>query len=132
VTLGPGVAERALQTLKRLGRDSDARAIALVLRKITPGDYDPSTGDGGTPATSDYPFTGALTAYRDALVNGSTVLSSDRLCIVAADSIKVVPAVGDRVLADAVDYAVLEAPAVEVGGTPIAYRLQLRRGQAAR
>jgi hypothetical protein len=101
--------------------------INITLRRLTPGAYNPSTGGSAASTTKDYTVTGALLNYKDYEVNGTSVLAADRRCVIAAKNMTIVPAVTDTVIVDSISYNVVNLQIQEVGGTPLAYSLQIRR-----
>ncbi len=117
----------SLEVLTAFGGD---RPVAMVLRQLTPGTYDPATGGAPTPTTADYGVIGSLIEYNDIYVNGTTILRQDRRCNISAVGMTVVPRNEDRIIADGVAYAVINVKTKEVSGTPINYVMQVRRGAA--
>ncbi len=117
----------ALEVLTAFGGD---RPVAMVLRQLTPGTYDPATGGAPAPTTADYEVIGTLIKYADLYINGTTILREDRRCNISAVDMTVVPKIEDRVIADGITYAVIEVETKEISGTPINYVMQVRRGAA--
>lgn len=99
----------------------------ITFRRLTPGTYDPATGQSSASTTTDYTVVGALLNYKDYEVNGTSVLAADRRCVLAAKNMTIVPAVTDTAIVDGVSYNVVNIQIQEVGGTALAYSLQIRR-----
>ncbi len=117
----------SLEVLTAFGGD---RPVAMVLRQLTPGTYDPATGGAPSPTTNDYQVIGHLSKYADILINGTTILREDRQCTISAVGMTVVPKIEDRIIADGVTYAVINVKTEEISGTPVDYVMQVRRGAA--
>jgi hypothetical protein len=116
-----------LEVLTAFGGD---RPVAMVLRQLTPGTYDPATGGAPTPTTNDYDVIGTLLKYSDLFINGTTILREDRKCIISAVGMTVAPKIEDRIIADGITYAILEVETKEISGIPMDYVMQVRRGAA--
>lgn len=121
MSLGDDLQNGAQQLLIQFGR-------SMTLRQLTEGTYDPVTGGAPLPTSADYSVIGVLLEYADLYIDNTTVLSSDRKCIIAAKGMTVVPQVGDRMIADGVTYAVIEVAIKEVSGIPATYVMQIRKG----
>lgn len=101
---------------------------AVTIRRLTPGTYDPATGDGGTTTTKNYSGTGRLGNYSDALMDGTLIKQGDRRMTFQPDDKTFVPAIGDSAIVGASTFAVVNASKTrEIGGTVFLYTLQLRQ-----
>lgn len=98
----------------------------MVLRKRTPGAYDPATGVAAV-ATADHNVLGAEFDYPALLIDGTTIQRGDKKIILAADGMTVEPDADDVVLVGGVVRNVIGVRAVNPAGTPVAYILQVRK-----
>ena len=69
---------------------------AMVIRRVTPGGYSPATGQTTAASSTDYDCTAIVTNYDQNDVNGSTILSTDRLVIIQQAELTITPTTSDK------------------------------------
>lgn len=87
--------------------------------------YSASTGKVSTLGTT-YAVDAAVTSYDIALVDGSTIRSSDVQVTISAEDLLFTPKVGDSVVIDGVTLKVINASPL-IGGSVIACEAQCRK-----
>lgn len=110
--------------------DNDDFGRNMTLRKITPGAYDPSTGETAAATTRNTSTRGMLLNYRNSQINNTTILRGDRKCILKVPSGRVVPEPSDRLIVGREeDLGIVDVRRIALGGdgTVIVYILQVRR-----
>lgn len=80
----------------------------------------------GTTTASDSTAKGVMLAYAERLINGETIRAGDRLVLLSPDS-PVVPTQDDRLVIGGLEFAVIAVEALNPGGTPLYYKVQVRR-----
>lgn len=55
--------------------------VAVTLRRVTPGTYNPATGKTGAATTVDHTGTAIFASYKQNEVDGSAILATDRKAI---------------------------------------------------
>lgn len=70
--------------------------MALTLRRVTPGAYDPATGAMGASTTVDYPCVGLVDEYKENMIAASVIERGDKKLLVSAKGLSVVPQIGDQ------------------------------------
>lgn len=98
---------------------------AITVRRTTPGAY-AQDGSAGAATTTDYAGVGRIGNYRDALIDGTRILNTDRRVtfIPTNEAFRAQP--GDLVIVGSDTYAVIDHMLREIGGELIAYTLQVR------
>ncbi|MCY1388624.1 hypothetical protein D9M71_33990 [compost metagenome] len=103
-----------------------------TLTDVTPGSYDPVTGETTGDATLaqsaqmillDYTLQESGVKYAD----GSQVQSGDKKILIAAKGLEWPPRLSTRVAADGADWQVVNVKEANPAGTPLVYELQGRR-----
>lgn len=98
---------------------------AMTLRRTVPTSSDPVAGTV-TPATPvDFTVRGVLTSYKDTLVDDTTIKRGDRQALIEAGVVE--PAKDDRLIITGQTWTILDVDAVNPAGTPLLYKLQVRR-----
>lgn len=102
----------------------------LVLRRVTPGAYDPSSG-AAAETTVDFPGTGtmfdfALQSAGQAFAGATMIETGDKQCYLSPVGAPL-PMAGDLVVDGADAWQVKNVKAVNPAGTPVLYELHLRR-----
>ena len=87
----------------------------------------PEVWDPGTPTVQTFPVIGVVQAIDRKLVDGTTVLATDRLAILPAHSLPadVVPQISDRLVIDGEPTTIKKVIRVPEAGLVIVYRLVL-------
>lgn len=118
-----GVAASALRMIKSKG-------MAMTLRVVTTdGTYVPGSG---TPAqtTTDYPVYGVLTnpfvSQKQTFFSNSLIQSNDKVVLMGAGNGD--PSPGDIMIIGGAQWAVVSVIPIAPDGTPIIYKVQIRRG----
>ena len=99
---------------------------AVSIERVTPGAYDPSTGDTSAASTVTYNGLGRVGTYSDFLINNELITQNDRKVTFVPDDPTFVPVINDRLIADAT-YSVMSVKPRELGGEWISFTLQVRR-----
>lgn len=102
----------------------------VVLRRVTPGVYDPATG-AASVTTADQPAIGALFDYdpRDSgkgFTPETLIQAGDKQCLLSPSGVTA-PEPGDFIVDGSDTWTVLNVKSVNPAGTPVLYELQLRR-----
>jgi hypothetical protein len=108
--------------------------MALALRRVTPGTYNPAAGTATGDTTTDLPTVGAWVAQSaDYQVTGrgvggvvrvSDVLSQDRTMVIDGS---VAPQLEDKLMVAGAPWQVLAITIIQPALTPIAYRCVVRQ-----
>lgn len=101
----------------------------VILRRITPGVYNPTTRTIGN-AAKDYSVKGRLDDFtdREVIAGAGSILASDRKLYLAAADLPIVPLPHDRVVLEDLEYDVCDPVRREMAqDQPAMYLLQLRR-----
>lgn len=123
MSCGTELQDEVLTVLAEFGR-------SVTLRQLMAGTYNPASGDISGESSTDYVLTGALLNYKNYEIDGTLIQSGDRRCLLAAKGMTVVPRVGDLILIDSYIFTVVNFETKEVGGTALAYVLQIRSAPA--
>ncbi|WP_430435838.1 hypothetical protein [Oceanibaculum nanhaiense] len=117
-----GFYDRMAQSALRLIAEKGA---SLTYRRLVQG-FDPLTGATVTAAT-DYAVTGVVQEASPGPLDNAMVRRGDRIVLVAAGALPVVPEAGSALLLEEVEWSIVHVGAIKPGDTAIAYRLQVRR-----
>ena len=117
-----GFYDRMAQSALRLIAEKGA---SLTYRRLVQG-FDPLTGATVT-ASTDYAVTGVVQEASPGPLDNSLVRRGDRLVLVAAGALPVVPEAGSVLLLEEVEWSIVHVGAIKPGDTAIAWRLQVRR-----
>ena len=117
-----GFYDRMAQSALRLIAEKGA---SLTYRRLVPS-FDPLTGATVT-ARTDYAVTGVVQEASPGPLDNSLVRRGDRIVLVAAEALPVVPEAGSVLLLEEVEWSIVHVGAIRPGDTAIAYRLQVRR-----
>ena len=117
-----GFYDRMAQSALRLIAEKGA---SLTYRRLVQG-FDPLTGATVT-ASTDYAVTGVVQEASPGPLDNSLVRRGDRIVLVAAEALPVVPEAGSVLLLEEVEWSIVHVGAIKPGDTAIAYRLQVRR-----
>ena len=98
-----------------------------VTYKQLSSSYDASTGKTTSAETASSAVIAPPAPYRQNRIDGSTIQNGDVTSSVAASAIAFVPAIGDRVDLNAVDWQVVGVNPVFSGELVALYELQLRQ-----
>ncbi|MGT2493126.1 hypothetical protein ACU4GD_28100 [Cupriavidus basilensis] len=117
------MAETADELLREYGKQR-------VLRRLTPGQYDPDTGTV-TEAVEDFPGTAALFDFElqsagQAFAPGSLIQIGDKQCLLSPIGMPQ-PVIGNLLLDGAEVWQVMNVKTVNPAGTPVLHELHLRR-----
>lgn len=103
--------------IDRFGQDG-------LIRRETPGvgpAYDP-----GEPTTTDYPAVFAVTAYDNRLIDGSTILATDKRVLMSA-SVEIEPRAGDLLVqSNGEILSIVDADPLKPAETVLMWTLQAR------
>lgn len=102
----------------------------LVLRRVTPGAYDPSSGTAAE-TTLDFPGTGtlfnfALQSAGQAFAGATLIEIGDKQCYLSPAGVPL-PTAGDLLVDGADVWQVKNVKAINPAGAPVLYELQLRK-----
>ena len=117
-----GFYDRMAQSALRLIAEKGA---SLTYRRLVQG-FDPLTGATVT-ASTDYAVTGVVQEASPGPLDNSLVRRGDRIVLVAAEALPVVPEAGSVLLLEEVEWSIVHVGAIKPGDTAIAWRLQVRR-----
>lgn len=116
-------AARADASLRRKGG-------VVVLRRETPGEYDPEVGGPGAGSETDYEGTGVKLDYDVQLIDGTNILRGDQQLLLSPlqrnGQPMPVPKNSDLVLIGATTYFIKNVAKLEPTDTSLLYTLQLR------
>lgn len=99
---------------------------AMTLRRLVAGTYDVTTGTTSSDTSTDYVGKGRLGNYNDIAIDGTLVKQGDRIATFLPTNTAIVPQDGDRLVVGSDLYTVISFKRRTVGGTIIAYTLQVR------
>ena len=112
----PSMAATASRLIGKYGQ-------AMAINRYTGGTIDPVTGTETAGTTTSYPVQGILQRYPDALIDGTRILTSDRLAILAP---AVEPVITDKLTFGGKDWAIASIQTANPAGTPLVYFVQVR------
>ena len=115
--------------------------MALTLKRITPGIYNPNTGsDGGdvTAIPTTYPCFGLVEEYSEYMIAGSLVKRGDKKLLLSAKGLTITPQIGDIIVMSDGNWFIPEGGGQETssfqpiiplapGGIPVMYTIQIRK-----
>lgn len=109
-----------------LGVIADFQQGALALERRTPA-VGTQPWEPGIPLTTVYPVIGVVQSVDRKLVDGTTVVATDRLAILPANSlpVNVEPQLSDRFMVDGIPTTIKKVIRVPEAGIVIVYRLIL-------
>ena len=96
---------------------------SMVIRRVTPGGYNPSTGQTTAASSTDYDCTAIIANYDQSDVDGSTILSTDRRVIIQQDDFSITPTTSDKAV---IGGRVLEIVNVGADAVDATWQLQVR------
>ena len=99
------------------------RGQTVTLKRSTGGTIDPVTGTVTAGTTTSYPVQGILQRYPDALIDGTRILTSDRLAILTP---VVEPVITDKLAFGNKDWTIASIQTTNPAGTPVVYFVQVR------
>ena len=99
--------------------------MPMVLRKRTPGGYDPTTG-GVTLGSIDIPCTGAAFDYPAIAIDGTSIQRGDKKVLLSAEGLDETPDTGDQIVTAEVARNVISVKAIAPAGTVVMFELQVR------
>lgn len=102
------------------------RGRAMILRKLTPGTYSPTSG-AVTQTATDYPASGAQFPYPALLIDGTRIQRGDMKVLLSAEGLAMEPDTGDQLLIGGQVWAIVSAQAIGPDGTVVVWKLQVRR-----
>ena len=117
-----GFHDRMAQSALRLIAEQGA---SLTYRRLVQG-FDPLTGATVT-ASTDYAIAGVVQEATPGPLDNSMIRRGDRLVLVAAGALPVVPEAGSVLLLEGLEWSIVHVGAIKPGDTAIAWRLQVRR-----
>ncbi|MEQ8252192.1 MAG: hypothetical protein RIB41_13210 [Oceanibaculum nanhaiense] len=117
-----GFYDRMAQSALRLIAEKGA---SLTYRRLVQG-FDPLTGATVT-ASTDYGVTGVVQEASPGPLDNAMVRRGDRLVLVAAGALPLVPEAGSVLLLEGSEWSIVHVGAIKPGDTAIAWRLQVRR-----
>lgn len=95
----------------------------ISIKRVSGGTIDPVTGTTTAGTTTSYPVQGILQRYPDSLIDGTRILTSDRLAILAP---AVEPVITDKLAFGGKDWAIASIQTANPAGTPLVYFVQVR------
>lgn len=96
---------------------------AMAIKRVSGGTIDPVTGATTAGTTTSYPVQGILQRYPDALIDGTRILTSDRLAILTP---VVEPVITDKLAFGNKDWTIASIQTANPAGTPLVYFVQVR------
>jgi len=101
----------------------DKFGYAVQVKRVGSKSVNPITG-GVTGTATTYTVQGILQPYPDALINGTSILSSDRILIIDAQH---EPLITDKFVIQGQDWAAISIKASNPAGMALVYFVQVRR-----
>jgi len=112
--------EAALEILAEMGKDIEIkREVGEV--------HDPIRGTVTPGTTQTHQAKGVVVNYRNEEIDGTKIRRGDRLCVIEAKSLSIVPNTDDRVEANNTAYTVEDVEVAMPTDVPIVYFLQVRQ-----
>ena len=96
---------------------------AISIKRTTGGTIDPVAGTVTAGTASTLTTTGILQRYPDSLIDGTRILTSDRLAILAPTS---EPILTDKLAFGSKDWTIVSIQTANPAGTPLVYFVQVR------
>lgn len=96
---------------------------AISIKRTTGGTIDPVAGTVTAGTASTLTTTGILQRYPDSLIDGTRILTSDRLAILAPTT---APTLTDKLTFGSKDWAIVSIQTANPAGTPLVYFVQVR------
>lgn len=112
-----GLAATATRLLTSKGK-------VVTFTRYTSTDFDPAQGIN-TTTTSTFTGNGAAFGYKSGEIDGTVVIKGDIRLIV--DAMTTPPLIEDNVTIDSLIYRVMNVEKVNPAGTPVIYKVQLRK-----
>ena len=109
--------------------------VEMTLGHVTPGTYDPATGDFTGSSTAYYSVTGLIQTQSlgtaggvgQRFFNGILVQTDDEFVLLVASGLAVDPAPGDLLIITGVTYSIVTMIPVRPGGVDLMYRVLARK-----
>jgi hypothetical protein len=96
---------------------------SVVIRRVIPGGYNPSTGQTTAASSTDYDCTAIVADYDQHDVDGSTILSTDRRAIIQQADLSITPTTSDKAVIGGRVLGIINVGADAVDAT---WQLQVR------
>lgn len=96
----------------------------ITLLRTTPGTFDETTETETGDSTAELTATGIQKNFAQGLIDGSRILSSDKLFILDDDQ---VPVMTDKIKVGSVYWNIVDINPVEPAGIPLVYFVQARK-----
>jgi hypothetical protein len=110
---------------RRVGRLISDLGIGMTLRKQTEREYNPHD-DQTDPAFTDYPCAGIIAGPTRRRKIGGSEETDGMKVLLRADGLAVVPAPGDKIVIDGIEWTIARNDMVRPAGKHILHKLELR------
>lgn len=109
-----GIQSTGLSLINEFGR-------SCVLKRITEGTFNPSTGTVTGASSTNENITAVFTDYNERQIDGNIIVRGDKLVLIAGTITE--PKNNDEID----DWKIINIETVETGDTPLLYKAQVRR-----
>lgn len=96
---------------------------AISIERVTPGAYNPATGEPAAGTTLNYTGVGLPTVYNNEEIDGTNILQDDTLLIFYSTT---KPLVNDRVTINSIVYSARNVQEIRTQGGNVLYKIQCR------
>lgn len=115
-----GLAKSALSNIDKFGRN-------VTYRTVTKGTYNTATGTKTGGSNTDQTVKAVITAVKKSQIDGEVIQRGDKVALIAASALNVVPNTGDIIIDGTSKLKVVEVMDVEPGDTAILYKVVVRK-----
>jgi hypothetical protein len=109
--------DTALSLLVKFGK-------SITLSRETGGSIDPITGAVTAGTDTSVTTTGVLLSYPDKMIDGTRILSSDRLLLLSNEQ---APLPSDKPVIDGEEWSIVNPDKISPAGIDVIYKIQVRR-----
>ena len=100
---------------------------AMILRRNTPGTFDPITGTAGVATVTDYACSGLTKSYKIQDIDGVKIQSKDKLILLTAPANMPEPNEDDDLVIAGITYSIQDCKPLAPGGVAVIYEVQGRK-----
>ena len=120
---GFNYAKSAATALRLITKFGQTATILRTEIKEPSKPWDPSSGE---TVVTEYPVQAVVTEFAQRLIDGVNVKYGDKLVLVAASGLAVIPTPNDAISVGGQTYSVVGVSVVSPGGTALVYNVQAR------
>ncbi|MDR1648766.1 MAG: hypothetical protein LBR71_00770 [Synergistaceae bacterium] len=111
------IRKKTYEKLKKYG-------FTATLKRTVPGSG--PSWNPGPPVEAEFPILALFETYSDRMIDGTTILHGDRKVLISAEHFEAFPRTTDKLIAEGVEYNIINVSPLAPGGVSILYTLQIR------